>query len=77
TCVAEAQLLSVISDCEYRISYTAAVPLLSLSPGAVQFNVTVVEVTFWAKADPPMINGRARRTADNKDSSDNRYLPRL
>ena len=44
TCVALAQLPAVIVDVEYRISYVVAVPLLPLSPEAVQLSVMLLLV---------------------------------
>ena len=43
-CAAASQLASVISEVEYLMSYSAAVPTFPSSPGAVHFKVTLSPV---------------------------------
>ena len=45
TAVADVKFAAVITAVEYRISYSAAVPVAPSSPGAVQVNCTEVVVT--------------------------------
>ena len=55
--VAELQLLSLIVDVEYRISYCEAVPEFPSSPGAVQAKVMLLDVGLLVRRSDTAAGG--------------------